>query len=426
MRRIGDEYILKKKILAVLMVVAISFTFLGCDNSEKYLCKSGDRIEAWQKDIDYLAEELPKKHKNLFFKLSKEEFNSKINSLKQNLNKMNDDEIRIELSKIMTSIGDAHTGINISSEKMFPIDLYWFDDGMYVINTTEEYSQIKYSKLKKINNTDIENVIKDMTVIIPHDNEAGIKSQINFYIIMPTILKSFNIIDNVDMAKFTFEDKNGESIEVDIKALDSNQVFNKILLREKKGKDIPLYMKNSNKPYWFEYLKDSKTVYFGYNKCIQTDGEQLFDDFSKELMNCINKEQAEKLVIDLRNNRGGSSPVLNKFIKEISKSKLNRDGGIFVVVGRETFSSAILNAITLKKSTKAIFVGEPTSGKPNHYGEVKKFKLPNSQTTVRYSTKYFQNYDKDIPSFIPDKEIQLSINDYINNHDPIMEYIIKK
>lgn len=42
-----------KRILAALMVTAM-FTSLGCDNSRKYVAKSGDRIEAWQKDIDYL------------------------------------------------------------------------------------------------------------------------------------------------------------------------------------------------------------------------------------------------------------------------------------------------------------------------------------------------------------------------------------
>ncbi|MCY6957989.1 S41 family peptidase [Clostridium brassicae] len=417
---------MKKRILAGLMVGVMCFALLGCDNSGKYICKSGDRVEAWQNDIDYLAEELPKRHKNLFFKLGKDEFHNKITNLKQSINKMNDDEVRIEINKIMTSIGDGHTGSNISSEKMFPIDLYWFNDGIYAINTTDEYSQIKYGKLKKINNTDIKSIIKDMSNIITHDNESGVKSQIKYYIIMPTVLQPLHIIDNKDTAKFTFEDKNGKDIEITMKSLDSEIVFNRILNKGKSGRNIPLYMKNQDKAYWFQYLNDSKVMYFNYSKCVEYDDDKSFEEFSKELMAAIEKEQVKKLVIDLRNNRGGSSRVLNGFIKKISKSELNKNGKIFVIVGRETFSSAILNAISLKQDTKAIFVGENTSGKPNHYGEVKKFKLPNTNTTIRYSTKYFNNYDKDISSFIPDKKIELSINDYINNNDPIMDYITKK
>lgn len=183
-------------------------------------------------------------------------------------------------------------------------------------------------------------------------------------------------------------------------------------------------MKNKDKAYWYEYLKDSKVIYFSYNKCSEMEVKS-FKQLSKELMDLINKEDIQKFTIDLRNNGGGNSTILDKFIEEISKSKLNKEGKLFVIIGRKTFSSAILNAVDLKRNTKATLVGEATSGKPNHYGEVKKFKLPNSKITIRYSTKYFKNYNKEDYSLVPDREIQLSIKDYINNVDPVMDYIIK-
>ena len=43
-----------------------------------------------------------------------------------------------------------------------------------------------------------------------------------------------------------------------------------------------------------------------------------------------------------------------------------------------------------QNDTEAIFIGEPTGGRPNHFGEVKSFNLPNSGLSVRYSTKYFR------------------------------------
>ncbi len=414
---------IKRKIAALLMI-SIMCAFSGCDSSSKYVCKSGNRVEAWQKDLDYLKEELPKKHKNLFFKLSKDQFNSEIEGLKQSLNKMNDDQIQMDINKIMTSIGDGHTGPNISSEKAFPLDLYWFSDGIYAINTTEEYSQIKYNKLAKINDKPIEEVIKSVSQVISHDNEQGIKSQIGYYIVMPSVLHGLNIIENMDSCKFTFEDSNGKISDVNLKPLSSDTVFSAVIGKGKEGEKVPLYMKNQDKAYWYEYLKDSKTVYFSYNKCSEMQ-EKGFKQFSKELMDVINKEDVKKLVIDMRSNGGGISTILNDFIKEISKSKLNEKGKLYVITGRRTFSSAVLNVIDLKKNTKAIFVGEPTSGKPNHYGEVKKFKLPNSGLTIKYSTKHFNNYDKDDSAFNPDKEITVSIKDYVNNVDPVMDYIIK-
>ncbi|MFW5827416.1 MAG: hypothetical protein ACOCU4_04955 [Alkalispirochaeta sp.] len=58
-----------------------------------------------------------------------------------------------------------------------------------------------------------------------------------------------------------------------------------------------------------------------------------------------------------------------------------------VIIGRDAFSFAVLNAITLKQEAGAQFVGEPSGGRPNHYGEVKMFELPNLGRTVQYSTK---------------------------------------
>ncbi len=96
-----------------------------------------------------------------------------------------------------------------------------------------------------------------------------------------------------------------------------------------------------------------------------------------------------------------------------------------MIVGRKTFSSAILNSLDFKNYTKAIFVGEPTGGRPNHYGEVKSFSLPNSGLKVRYSTKYFTHSKTDDNSFYPDHEITTRFEDYKNGIDPVVDWILR-
>ena len=39
-----------------------------------------------------------------------------------------------------------------------------------------------------------------------------------------------------------------------------------------------------------------------------------------------------------------------------------------------------------QRATEAVFVGEPTAGKPNSYGDSRRITLPNSGVTVRAST----------------------------------------
>lgn len=94
------------------------------------------------------------------------------------------------------------------------------------------------------------------------------------------------------------------------------------------------------------------------------------------------------------------------------RSALGKEGRLFVIIGRQTFSSGILNAVALKKAG-AILIGEATGGKPNHYGEVKSFTLPNSNLDVTYSTKYFKMLSEDTPSLMPDIPAPLTMADYL-------------
>ena len=96
-----------------------------------------------------------------------------------------------------------------------------------------------------------------------------------------------------------------------------------------------------------------------------------------------------------------------------------------MVTGRRTYSSAILNALQFKQETHAILIGEATGGSPNHYGEVKKFELPNSQYPIRYSTKYFKRIEEDRDTLEPDIKVGVSFEDYQTEKDVVLEKIIQ-
>lgn len=125
--------------------------------------------------------------------------------------------------------------------------------------------------------------------------------------------------------------------------------------------------------------------------------------------------------------------MLDSFIDEIKHSGLNSKESLYVIIGRNTFSSAVLNAISLKDH--AFFIGEPTGGKPIHYGETDFLLLPATNYAIKYSTKYFDvyyngtnvvpiQYTRD--SLYPNKIIEPTINDYLNDNDPVLEFIMSK
>lgn len=92
-----------------------------------------------------------------------------------------------------------------------------------------------------------------------------------------------------------------------------------------------------------------------------------------------------------------------------------------MLIGRNTFSSAELNAEELKTKNGAILIGSPTGQKPNAYGEVQAFELPHSKIKIGYSTKYFYRSDEDPESLMPDVLVEQSSEDLFSGRDVVLE-----
>ncbi len=388
------------------------------------LIEKPNRIARWQEDIDELAAKLPQRHKNLFFKFSESDFKQEIQKLRDELPNIKDEEVIWRLFQIIASVGDAHTALRFQTQIAFPFTLYWFKQGIYTINTVPEYREILNCRLTKVNFLPIEEVIEALKRGISHENMAQIKNSAPYYVTMPEYLYGANLIPAKDNAVFIFENEQGKQIQVNISAV-SLKTQPKWILTNTNEDDLPLYRKNRDKYYSFTYLNSQKTMYVLYNSCriIQ---EWPFKDFVKEVFEHVDSHPVERFIVDLRINGGGNSAIFFPFLKEIKqREELNRQGKLFVIIGRRTFSSAILNALQLKNQTKAIFFGEPTGGRPNHYGEIRNFMLKHSRIQVSYSTKYFTHSQLDTDSLHPDFIVEVSILDYLNKKDPVLEQILK-
>ncbi len=150
-----------------------------------------------------------------------------------------------------------------------------------------------------------------------------------------------------------------------------------------------------------------------------------FNQFFSQMQTFVLSHPTDRFVIDLRNNVGGDSSILQPLINAIASDRgFNQSQKLFVIIGRSTISSGLLNAISLRQQTKATFVGEPTGGKPNHYGQVSSFRLPNSRLLIQYSTRFFTTVTGDPPSLFPDINVQIASTDYFNGRDPFLEWIL--
>lgn len=98
-------------------------------------------------------------------------------------------------------------------------------------------------------------------------------------------------------------------------------------------------------------------------------------------------------------------------------------GNIIFVQGKNSFSSATLLLTLARDNGIGIIVGEPSGGKPSHYGDILYCTLPNTGTIATVSHKHFIRPNRklaDSESIIPDVAIDLNNP----NQDLVWEWIL--
>jgi hypothetical protein len=237
------------------------------------------------------------------------------------------------------------------------------------------------------------------------------------------------LIEDMEQARFVVEQR-GEQVAIDLKPVSYETTWKPVDARDNSAPP-PLWLKDPQNIYWFEYLADSKTVYVQYNSVAEKKDETIAD-FAKRVFAFVEANPVDRFVLDIRRNGGGNARLNLPFIHGLIRSdKVKEAGKLFVIIGRGTFSAAVFLVGDLEEHTHAIFVGEPTGGKPNHFGMSglsgpTSFLLPHSRLVVEYSNEFMQRGmpGDDSPWKAPLVAAELTSEDYRANRDPAMQAIL--
>ena len=154
----------------------------------------------------------------------------------------------------------------------------------------------------------------------------------------------------------------------------------------------PLYRRLEGN-YAYEYSPDHRIMYVRFAS-VEDAGDENIADFFARVFAFVDTADVERFVLDIRDIQGGNNYLIEPVVQGLIKSeKINVPGKLFVIIGRNTFSAGMCLAVEIEKNTPAVFVGEPTGGRPNHFGSPEDIVLPESGITVRCSGLYLQNSD---------------------------------
>jgi tetratricopeptide (TPR) repeat protein len=410
--------------------------------SPKLSSAVADKVEGekWREDLRYLAEQMPKQHRNLYHDMTRDQFEAAIKKLDERIPVLARNQIIVEMMRIVAMVRDGHTNIAPTRDpkvafRTFPIKLYFFKDGLFIRAATSEHAALVGARVIKIGNATVEDAYTAVRELIGRDNEMGARFFGPHLLAMPEVLSALGLIDDMDHATFTLENQGRQqNVKLSPKGLaDMMPPDTDLSWMNPPGwidaRDVgtpakePLWLKDPENKFWLEYLPEGKTLYVQFNQ-VGNKQDETVEAFAKRLSAFIDANAVDKLVLDLRLNRGGNGDLNRPLVLAIIKSnKIDQRGKLFTLIGRSTWSAAQFLVNELEKYSNTIFVGEPTGGKINSFGDSRKITLPNSGITVRVSTLWHQGADeRDKRQWTaPGIAADLTFADYRANKDPALQ-----
>lgn len=274
-----------KKIL--LLLIALTMTLSGRSQTQNEL----------KEDLEYFAQNLPQKHINLFAKISKTEFESKVSQIESQLNSLDKEAFLNELFKLLVPVGDEHT--RVEPETMgsgnVPVQFSIFAEGVFITAIDSVHAELLLTKVIKVNGLPIDKVINECKTIIQPHNPSYFNTMMLYYLGNAPILKGLRISNSAEEIIYTLECENGEIIDISFKSggvqglVTANKQFQKADM-------------HSNS-YWYKYDVANRSIYFNYLNC-RNDSQLPFEDFTSELFKSIETNSPEKIIVDLRFNGG--------------------------------------------------------------------------------------------------------------------------
>jgi len=371
-------------------------------------------------DLKTLASELPRLHPNLFFDFPEALWRTWVKDVEQALPTMSRARMATAFATLLAGLRDGHTGLALEALPEFgrlPIQLREFPDGLYVIEAGKEHASLRGKRLTRIGRRDDSMARAMVKDLISRDNRHGLATRSAVVLTIPEVLHAVEITDRTDLVPV-------ETADGAVHQLARVASWREVDWAPPAG-TMPLARRNPRLAYWNDWLEDSRTVFFQYNRCADDPAAGMtFADLVERTFAFMKQKPVERFVLDLRNNGGGDSRIAAPLIAALAAHPtLNARGRLFVFIGRDTFSSAVLNTLELKEKTQALTVGEPTGGRPNHYGEVKYLTLPHTGWKISYSTKYFTTgLVKGNPdALVPDLPVEVTGAAWFSGRDPVLD-----
>lgn len=412
-----------------LLMLLVLWVGGGAYANDRPLIQDEDEQTAWREDLQLAVQRMEAIHPNLFWRVSEEEFRQQVNDLDAEIPYLTDEQITLGLASLAAH-GGGHSYVwllqNAVDFHLYPLRFYQFSDGVYVIDARDR--ALIGARLVQVGSATVEEAYEKVIPVISTDNDMGFALWAPLHYLMPEVLQAVGIIEDPTEPNFVLEQPDGELITYNPTAMSANAYmsWSQDWYVGLPADSEPLYLTNRNENFWYDYLEETQTLYIQYNMVVGNSNGMSISRFAEEIEAFIATNDVQKVVVDLRHNGGGNNMTYGSLLALLRSEAVNQPGRLFVITGRFTFSAAMNFVSDMEQTTEALFVGEPTGSRPNHYGDSVPFTLPNSRVVVNVAPQYLQDSTPDDtrPWVEPDIPVVLSSADFFAQRDPVLEAIL--
>lgn len=380
----------------------------------------------WVSDITYLLTQMEQTHPDLYHRHTRAEWQAEASRLGQTLMAGNESEAILGFCRLVALAADGQTRVippagASFNKRWLPLAPERYADGWYVRAAQDTYVPIMGLRLLEVGGVPIDSIVRGVRPLVSADNAIGALEPIAH------LMRNAAVLDHLgapqrssDSVLVTYADVNGTRRTRWV------QYTSGITIAEgwydaatAKMLRQSLYQRLGGN-YAYTYLPDDRLLYVKFNG-VRDDDSLNVAEFFERVYSVADSADVQRFAIDIRNDHGDDSafnePVLHGLI---TSEKLNVPGKVFVIIGRGTYASGMSLAVALEHSTPAVFMGEPTGGRPNWYGNPVPIKLPQSGITVECSSLNRQNSDPrdKRPWITPDFVAQPMWGDFFYGVDP--------
>lgn len=250
------------------------------------------------------------------------------------------DEFRVTAQKYMGLLADGHSKIHcynaFTRKGYYPVRFRFINDNLFIENYHESVPD-KYLKqhVVSINHVSVSEIEERARPFISADNDYGLRNYLTYLLRLPTFYEYIGIDTDTELM---LELENGKTItwqrdtvNISMQVSDGADMYPVNVEKMKYHKLKPDKLSGwSNKLFDYELFDDEKTCYFKFQECFDIQwlnaNPEAFKPFPKWLIKVfwyfrggnfstfchhmfrkMEKRDIENLVIDLRQNKGGTS-----------------------------------------------------------------------------------------------------------------------